>query len=240
MTETTVYHGTTTENAQNILEKNFTIPKRKKYNYWLGRGVYFFLEDIFAFKWCIHEYKRIYKKEFSIDEASTMSIVEATLEYDEKRLLDLTLFKGQSLLDKVYNEILKNKKYANELKKYPKDRVCIVIEYMFEILGFNKYYDVVKQLYRVNIPNYSKLANAREQGVPQYQLCVKNTKIIKKRVIFDYIGNINNYIKQWNDLINAEPLFGFNIVQENDVANETIQYNQNEENILYYRGDNNE
>ena len=48
MVETIVYHGTTTENAQNILKENFTIPKRINYNYWLGRGVYFFLEDIFA------------------------------------------------------------------------------------------------------------------------------------------------------------------------------------------------
>lgn len=239
MVETIVYHGTTTENAQNILKENFTIPKRINYNYWLGRGVYFFLEDIFAFKWCIHEYKRIYKEEFSIDVASTMSIVESTLKYDENRLLDLTYFKGQCIFDEVYNGMLKSKKYAEELRKNPNNIVCIVIEYMFEILEFNKFYDLVKQIYRVYKPNYSKIVNARERGIPQYQLCVKNNDIIKNRVIFNYIGNINNYKEQWDKLINAEPLFGFSIVQENDVTNETIQYT-NDDNILYFRGDNNE
>lgn len=251
MIETIGYHGTTTESAQKILKENFKIPEVKKLNYWLGKGAYIFLEDIFAFKWCVHEYKRIYKKEFTLAEVNEMSIIEAKLEYDENRILDLTYFKGQSLFDETYNKILQSNKYSDELKKNPNYAACIVIDYMFDVLNFYKYYDLVKQIYRINIENYFGVTTKRESGIPQYQLCVKNNKIVKDRVIFDYIGNINNYIEQWNKLINVKPFINVNIIQNNETNSQEIQYinTSNQEiqyisdcndNIIYIRGDDNE
>lgn len=235
------YHGTTTENARKILKENFKIPQQNKMNYWLGKGAYFFLEDIYAFKWCVHEYKRIYRKEFTTDEANEMSIIEAKLEYDENRILDLTYFKGQRLFDEIYNKIIKSQKYSGELKKFPEYAACIVIEYMFDILNFYEFYDLVKQIYRINIDNYFGILTKRENGVPQYQICVKNNEIIKNRVIFNYIGNIDNYMKQWNTLINAKPFINVNIAQNNETENQEIKYiNNYSNNIKYIRGDNNE
>ena len=239
MIETIGYHGTTTESAQNILKENFNMPQRKKYNYWLGKGVYFFLEDIFAFKWCVHEYRRKYKKDFTKEDADKMSILEVKLEYEDERILDLTYFKGQYIFDLVYKEILKSKKYSEELKCHPDNIVCIVIDYMFEILNFYEFYDVVKQIYRINIKNYSGILQTRERGMPQLQICVKNLNIIKNRVIFDYIGNINNYIEQWNNLINAEPFINVNIKQDNEVDIHEIEYT-GEDKIVYFRSDENE
>lgn len=232
MVKLIVYHGTTTQNAQNILKENFIIPDKKNYDNWLGRGAYFFLEDIFAFKWCVHEYKKIYNDDFTIEKAPMMSIIEAKLEYDENRILDLTYFKGQCLFDETYKGMLKSQKYCEEFEKYPKNIVCIVIDYMFEILSFGRIYDAVKQIYRLYRSNYSGIINESERGFPQYQVCVKNNEIIKDRVIFDYVGNINNYIEQWNKLINVKPFYDVNIVQENVVTNEVIYYDDNNS-IIY-------
>lgn len=239
MIEENCYHGTTTENAQNILEKNFNMPTRKKYGYWLGKGVYFFLEDIFAFKWCVHEYKKIYGDDFTTDNANMMSIIKATIEYDSDRILDLTYFKGQMIIDVTYKEMLKSKKFSKELLTHKGNTVCIVMDYLFDILNFGEHYDLVKQLFRVNLESYDEIITSREKGLPQYQLCVKSIDIIKNRVIFDYIGNINNYIEQCNKLMNSEPFM--NIVQDNSFKIQDIKYtNDSNDNIVYIRGDENE
>lgn len=239
MNEEKCYHGTTAENAQKILEENFKMPVRRKYGYWLGKGVYFFLEDIFAFKWCLHEYRKIYGKDFTTDNANKMSIIETKIEYDGDRILDLTFFKGQIIIDTTYKKMQKSKKYSKELLTHKGNTVCIVIDYLFNILNFGEYYDLVKQIYRINLESYDRIITAREKGLPQYQLCVKNIDIIKDRVIFNYIGNINNYIEQWNKLINTEPLV--NIVQSNTFEIQDIKYTDiNNDNIVYIRGDENE
>lgn len=229
------YHGTTTENAQKILKENFKIQKRNPYKYWLGEGIYFFLEDIYAFKRCVHEYKRIFGTEFSTEDAEKMSIIKSTINYENSRILDLTYLRGQAIIDKVYKGMLKSSKYSKILQENRNNAICIVIEYMFKKLKFGKYYDLVKQIYRINIDNYNGISSNKEKGVPQYQLCVKKLDIIENNIIFNYVNNIDMYVKQWNMLINSVPFI--NIIQDNNNnKNQEIEY-INSDNIIYFRGD---
>lgn len=210
------YHGTTNSNVSSILIDNFKISKQNNKELWLGKGAYFFIEDIYAFKWCLHEYKRIYNKEYEeIDFKKKMGIIEAELLLQKNKILDLTLFEGQRLFDYTYKEMNDNKEILDEeyaqFLNIPKYASCMVINYMFDILDFNLIYDAVKQLYRQNTYNYNNILDNREKGLPQYQICIKNQQVIGDKKIFDYHNKIQDYCKYWNDLIGSKkliPIYG--------------------------------
>lgn len=77
----TVYHGTTSERAQSILQKGF-IPSSKNVE-WLGHGVYFFKyrEDA---KWWAKDQTKLQR-----NEGQSAVVIEAPLAYRMEQLLDL-------------------------------------------------------------------------------------------------------------------------------------------------------
>lgn len=202
----TGYHGTTVENSTKILSEGFKVLKNNK-NLWLGFGVYFFLEEIYAFKWILDLYKNKNETTGFENLSKEMVILKVNIDLKEDRLLDLATYEGELLFDKTYN-ILKrstNPKVKEMLtdKKYV---AAVVINYLFEKLNVGVRYDAVKEIYRINPKNYQYILIKPQLGVPQFQICVKNLAIIKNIEIMEYKDNIAYYLKSWSELISAQPL----------------------------------
>lgn len=98
----TGYHGTTVENSTKILSEGFKVLKNNK-NLWLGFGVYFFLEEIYAFKWILDLYKNKNETTGFENLNKEMVILKVNIDLKEDRLLDLATYEGKLLFDKTYN-----------------------------------------------------------------------------------------------------------------------------------------
>ncbi len=197
----TLYHGTFLKHVSNIIKDNYHITNSKN---WMGRGAYFFLEDIFAFTWCVDLYKNEISSNFNKDDfINNMAILENSIEIDSERLLDLTYFKGQEIIDIAYKKLLSSKKYKLKLENASSnEKMAIIIEFLFEKVGFKSNYDAVKQIYRLHTRNYKDIFGNRERGIPQYQICIKNNNIIKSISIFKYDDKIDSYRERWKNMIN--------------------------------------
>ncbi|MBB1122702.1 hypothetical protein [Limosilactobacillus albertensis] len=92
---TQCFHGTTQENAQEILNtKRFMVKKRK--DHWLGTGVYFFLEDIDKAKWFVRS-NPYYK-------GKTKCVLATTVTVPQEKYLNLDTEKGRHELNSFIND----------------------------------------------------------------------------------------------------------------------------------------
>jgi hypothetical protein len=201
------YHSTTDVNAKQILKSNFKIKidVTKKSGPWLGCGVYFFIEDIYSVVWCIYEYARIYGID-SINKEnilSNMAIIYSQVIISDDRLFDMTYYKFQRLYDITYKHMLSSKKFIGRLENL-EEIPGVVIDYMFNTLEYNKSFDGVKQLYRINEDHYENHLDYRVKGVPQCQYCIKKTDLIKSKNTFEFKDSYDKYSKEWGQLFNSE------------------------------------
>jgi hypothetical protein len=90
------YHGTDSENVDNILNSNFNPSVGDRH--WIGDGIYFFIDGISdpvinAIKWVKHESSRTNCK--------IVSVLSSEIEHTEDNLLDLRTKDGVELLNKL-------------------------------------------------------------------------------------------------------------------------------------------
>lgn len=210
-----LYHGTWVCNYDNIAVKGFSVSK--KYNLWLGDGIYFFYEDIFAFKWCVSLYankKKTFDKENII---KSTCILNCLVNIDKNRIFDLTYLNNHIIFDYFYNKIKNTKNKYSELLKDNKNVQGVILNFLFH--EYDEYigkYDAVKQLYRLYRENYLNDFPASIQGIPQYQLCIKNKEIIEKiDNKLDISSKYDEYIEKWNKLYNVKTLEELNFKNKN-------------------------
>lgn len=197
----TMYHGTFLKHVSDIIEHNYHITNSKN---WMGRGAYFFLEDIFAFTWCLDLYRNEISQQFDEDDfKENMAILVNIAEIDSERILDLSYFEGQEIIDSAYKKLLSNKKYRKKLEEATQNqKMAIILEILFEKVGFKKNYDAVRQIYRLHVSNYNNIFSPREKGIPQHQVCIKNNSVIKNISVFKYEDKIETYKNKWKNMIN--------------------------------------
>lgn len=95
----TVYHGTTSERAQSILQKGF-IPSSKNVE-WLGSGIYFFQYAIDAKWWAnLQIGKRAAKKH-------QPKVIKAEIAYSEEQLLNLDDAEQLKDLSDFYRKVIR-------------------------------------------------------------------------------------------------------------------------------------
>lgn len=201
-----LYHGTWLDNYNSITNSGFSISTKN--NLWLGDGIYFFYEDIYAFKWCVGIYtnkKKVYDKE---DIIKSTCILNCLADIDENRIFDLTYINNQIKFDYFYNKIKNMENKYSKLLTSGKNVQGVVLNFMFrEYDEYKGKYDAVKQFYRLYRENYSNEFPPSIQGIPQYQLCIKNKDVIKKEItIIDVSSKYDEYIKNWNYLFNIKTL----------------------------------
>lgn len=108
MSETiTGYHGTDSNNVDDIKEENFILKKDK--SHWLGNGIYFFINGIgedpitLASKWAIAQSWDKDNGCYSYDE---YSVLKSEIDLENVSILDLTTDKGLDLYNKYRKRLL--------------------------------------------------------------------------------------------------------------------------------------
>lgn len=169
------YHGTTYDNLRKILAEHKMIPSRGT-RHWLGDGVYFFKDDFYAYKWIVQECHDKYGNSYP-DKINEYGILQVFLKVRQNRIFDLRNLEHKRIYDFTYKRILEEFNKKNDIPDQLTDGV--VINYMFNILKFQRKYDLI-------IANYffkkkkSKGLPVQLQFIEQIQICVKNTRIIRK------------------------------------------------------------
>ncbi len=187
-----MYHGTEKKRGEKILSEQkmpVSISTDRK-QHWLGDGVYFYRERFYAFRWIILMYKERNEKDNEEEELlKKYSILEADIEYNTERIFNLDnpehcmVFKEteRKLKEKgTFSEKLKNMEYTDG----------VVINVMFKNMKYGDNYDAVEAtfpIYDFNIP--SSTGSSRIKSLNEYQLCIKNSGIIKEiRDITEFIN----------------------------------------------------
>lgn len=152
------YHGTTKESAENIIKTN-TFKISNDDEEWLGKGIYFFEDDILQAKdWCVKA--KCYNK---------WTIIRSNIEANT--LIDLVDRKTYTDFETLAKKF--NKRYLKRSDgKLRKLINAVVINAMYEIIKF----DVIRAIF----PIPSSKAPERCNILPmQVQICVRNSKCIK-------------------------------------------------------------
>lgn len=193
MIEYTVYHGSNKIRGKEILEKK-EMPFSRGDSHWLGDGAYFFVEDFYAYKWIVDMFNARYTDDEDFNYERLIKkylILKGKLNVDKERVYDLTRSEHKILFDITLKEI-RNKRKAPKGK--PPEGV--VLNYMFEELGYIKRFDLVRALFTLNKHKY-KFKN-RLGYMPQEQICIKNKKVV--HYIEEY--NFRTKLETFNFLLN--------------------------------------
>ncbi len=171
-----VYHGTTTENANNIISTNKYIPGEKNVDeQFLGKGIYFFRDKQHAVMWNLKLARNNKWTNLPYDKyIEDYSVLESELEYERENLLDLNdindVVKYNKVCQKVEDIFLDDEEYKNA--KY-KNRAIINYLYskncMDEIFVIRKIFGQKANVDLLNVADY----------IQRDVLCVKDDRVIK-------------------------------------------------------------
>lgn len=188
-----LYHGTSAEAVGDIIkEKNMKSSLGEKH--WLGDGVYFFEEDFYAFKWILDSYSNQEKIKFNENNfINNFSILEGEIKTKKIRVFDLTKMEFKTIFDMIYTKIKDKKEGYEKLKKH-KVSEGVVLNYIFNILEYDKEFDLVIAMFTLNKKNYTG-THMKLGYMPQKQICVKNKEAIKEIRSFNYKPHIDKYLK---------------------------------------------
>ncbi|MDA3732883.1 hypothetical protein PBV87_15510 [Niameybacter massiliensis] len=193
-----LYHGTGRERGDRMLS-NQMMEVSVGEHHWLGDGSYFFDEQLYAYKWISDMYKNKFRQQpQNKNLIENYSILDAHIKVEKKRLLDLSKAEYKMMFDQVYTLMHKHQEYSNTF-----DKVAIadgiVINYMFNNLGFDEDFDVVSALFIQNSRNYSAVGT-RLGYMPQKQFCIKNLNVIDVIEEVNYIDSIPSFQQQLSNL----------------------------------------
>ena len=203
--ENNLYHGTHKRFSDDILRNGFKESKGDKE--WLGDGIYFYLEDILAFKWAWLKYSKGEIDENTVK--NSISIMKVELIKDKIKIFDLDLFEHKLIYERIYKGI--NKKVLETKLEKGGCAEGIVLNIMFkELNDFLKLnYNIVKATFSIPHKKYKKVIKSEQNKaykdkthrltfVPEIQICVKNKNVIKNIEIYNY----NEKIKYFVNLVN--------------------------------------
>lgn len=163
-----VYHGTTLKNANSIVsEKN--IKQSIGDRHWLGDGVYFYEELLYAVRWirCKEKSDELFKK---------YAIISAELNINEERVF--SFFKYEHKL--LFKEVIKIcHRRLMEINQAVAVVDGTVLNIMFKKMKYGKEYDAVRAMF-IHEDKEMEQYESRLYYVPEIQICVKNISVIKR------------------------------------------------------------
>lgn len=171
-----MYHGTERKRGQDMISKNHMKKSVGDYH-WLGDGVYFYQEHIYAFRWIYKMYVSRYKDEPSNydDLIKKYMIIEAELVVEDGRIFSFSNIEHKLLFDSVVSACNEKKRFEDEIID------GAVINLMFNEMKYGKEYDIVEAPFIHKDKVNSELnLNSRLNYLPEIQICVKNISVIKK------------------------------------------------------------
>lgn len=187
------YHGSEIKRANKILDNKAMIPSIGD-KHWLGNGSYFYKDDFYAFKWIKDMFKHKYECEYKTKKELTnkYGIISIKLSIKENRIFNLENNPiHKSIMDYAYNKFSDKKEYSKRFRNV--DFVDgVVINILFDILNYNKQYDLVISTFPINKSRY-RHSKLRLDYLPETQYCVKNDNIIEFNCLLDLNNLIDNY-----------------------------------------------
>lgn len=185
-----MYHGTSREKGNQIISSQ-TMLKSCGDSHWLGDGVYLYSELFLAFRWINIKYKEKYPL-YQIDKRllEEYMILKVELKCEHNRIFSF-IHSTENLMefDQIKKKYLEKAKDSKRISANDDNAVDgIVINLMFNSMGYEKEYDAVEAYFPYK--GNSKLVSSRIGNIGEYQLCVKNLKCIGK--ISDCTEKINN------------------------------------------------
>lgn len=185
-----LFHGVNNERAIRFINNN-KMQKSVGDNHWLGDGSYFFKESFYSFKWIVDMCLKRYPDYSETILKDNYKIIIGEIITERYKVFDLTQLKYKLIFDNTCEQIIEKKKLS---KKYRDSKVAegVVVNYLFNELGYLEEFDVVKAIFTLYKEKYSNL-NTRIGFIPQEQICVKNLSVIKKIEEYDYKDNLEEY-----------------------------------------------
>lgn len=196
------YHGTNKYAAQSILKFRHFISSLGDHH-WLGDGIYFYYESIYAYKWNVNSWNKDYaSKEISVKKITEKySIICAKIEIENGRLFDLNTYEHSAVYDYTLENI---KKYlADDFFSISTDITeGVVINVLFDKIGISKQFDAACKVYFLRKSKYYGLDNYKphQSGFPERQICIKNQDCIKALSMYDNSEELEKLHKAYKDI----------------------------------------
>lgn len=171
-----VYHGTTTESANNIISTNEYIPGEKNVDeQFLGKGIYFFRDKQHAVMWNLKIARDNNCRKLPYNKyIEEYSVLESELEYERENLLDLNdindVVKYNKICEKIKNVFLEDEDYESAEHK---ERA--IINYLYKKNWVDGIY-IIRKIFGQKV-NVDKLNVA--DYIQRDILCVKDDRVIK-------------------------------------------------------------
>lgn len=185
-----IYHGTYRARGEKILKER-RMEASIGDSHWLGDGSYFFVEDFFAYKWIIDMYRSHYKKDCEDDSLLENYLIISARLKENVRVFDLINAKHKIEFDTVFAELAKKKEL---IPRFQNVEIAdgVVINYMFNELGYESEFDLVRAVFIINQRHY-KHVNSRLGFIPQEQICIKNLEVVQDAIEYNYTGKTSEY-----------------------------------------------
>ena len=181
------YHGTSGENANSIIDTGF-IPS-KNHDDWIGHGVYFFIDGISCPKSNSEEWAKnqAWDNDKKCNKYKTYSVVQAEIDVQKSRLLDLTTTDGlvafNTIRELLINELERNFFVRNRDVDEDDQKICnhAISHLKLELLISHLY--IKNRTQRIkNI--VSKIPNTTVMLVVKPELCdISSIRQVKTGVI---------------------------------------------------------
>lgn len=182
-----LFHGSNKSRGKTLLQTQI-MPITRGINHWLGDGSYFFTEEIHAYKWIVDMYKKRYSNSLNHTKLLThYMIVETLLTIPKVRVFDLTKAEHKIIFDQVL-------KLMREKKQIPSNEMAegVVLNYLFDIIGYSEDYDIVRALFEMNRNRY-KDVRSRLGYLPQEQICIKNINVLDQIGEYDFSTKMKSF-----------------------------------------------
>lgn len=204
MINESIYHGSERNRGEEIVRKKQMVLSRGE-KHWLGDGAYFYTEEFYSYKWIVDMYnKRYAKEEFSHESLMKWYLIlKGKVHVDAAKVFDLTKAEHKIIFDFILKELKNKLKISDGVM--PEG---VVINYMFEELGYKEKFDLVKALFGLNRHKY-KFKN-RLGYMPQEQICIKNTEVVQDIEEHDFKESVEYFhfliYNMYYDNINENPV----------------------------------
>lgn len=168
MNEYIAYHGTPKNNIKDILVNKFMASKGDRH--WLGDGIYFYPEKVYAYKWNLNNSKNKITKLFDPVRFKNQGILEVKLQCSKDRTFDLDTLSHKAILKRTIEQI---KEFSEECIE------GVALNVLFNELGYDEKYDIIVATFTLR-RDKMKFPCPRLDFYPEKQICIKNEKCIKE------------------------------------------------------------
>lgn len=188
-----LYHGTEINRGKRMLKKQ-SMEYSKGDDHWLGNGYYLYKDKFYAFRWIVIKYKERNEKEKIKKELFLKYLViQVEIDYNYDRVFSLINPEHRIVFEHVRDRCRTSKTKRMQEHVFTDG---VVLNIMFNNLGFGNNYDIVEAVFSDS--RYAPKRDSRFAAINEYQLCVKNPKVIQELIDIsnEFESNSDSYFKK--------------------------------------------